>query len=191
VVIFLAFLGNFAYSASFRPNLLIDIETGSSSRKVWRAVPAPDFTLKAIAGEEITLSRLRGRDFILLAFGPHDRSVFDDEALMNLMFLSRHQWRKKGGWRLKIIVVDNNGDTSADILAKAAEKKLPRNFIFTKGNPVLNKAYSVNGDSSVTTVFLIDLDGDIQARFDGLSSRKAARSLEQKVANLRNYLVQR
>jgi peroxiredoxin len=133
---------------------------------------APDFSLKSIGGEEINLSRLRGKivfvDFWATWCGPCR------ESIPHLVHL--HKKYSEKGFEIIGVSVDKNG---VDPVRRFAESlDIPYPIVIAPAD--LDKQYGV---SALPTGFLIDKDGRIQEKFVGFSP-KISEELDSKIAVL-------
>ncbi len=130
---------------------------------------APDFELKNLDGETVTLSELRGNPVMLNFWAtwcgpcraemPHIQAVFEDE-----------EWQDKG---LVILAINLTYSRSSETPAAVKDFMQSHNFSF----PVLldtNRDVTLEYDvTGIPTTFFIDKDGIIQKRKLGAFSSKA------------------
>lgn len=133
---------------------------------------APDFTLKSLDGQEITLSKLKGKvvllDFWATWCGPCRESI---PHLIQL-----YKTYREDGFEMIGMSLDK-GDT-----------EVVHNFVKSMDIPYLTviapeevvRNYKV---TAIPTTFLIDKEGKIQERISGFNSA-IAQQMTAKVANL-------
>jgi cytochrome c biogenesis protein CcmG, thiol:disulfide interchange protein DsbE len=134
--------------------------------------PAPDFTVKSLEGEEISLSSLRGKtvfiDFWATWCGPCRESI---PHLVNL-YKTYHD----KGFEIIGISVDK---AEADLVRRFATS-LDIPYPIAMVPPGLERKYGV---TALPTGFLIDKSGKTREKIVGFSSA-IARELDSKVAAL-------
>ena len=133
---------------------------------------APDFTLKSIDGEEITLSRLRGKivfiDFWATWCAPCR------ESIPHLVHLYKKYSEK--GFEIIGVSVDKKGVDPVRRFAKSLD--IPYPIVMAPAD--LDKQYGV---SALPTGFLIDKEGRIQEKFVGFSP-KISDELDSRISAL-------
>lgn len=133
---------------------------------------APDFTLKTLDGQEITLSQLKGKtvllDFWATWCGPCRESI---PHLIQLY----HRYRQNG---FELIGMDV-GESDVEAVRRFVKSMdIPYPIVVTPDD--VAKRYRVSG---IPATFLIDKEGNIRERIAGFNST-IAEELSRKVAEL-------
>jgi len=142
------------------------------SKKVKETGLAPDFTLKTIDGQEITLSSLRGK-VVLLDFWATWCSPCR-ESIPHLVDLYKN-YQEKG-----LQVIGMSADKGDVEVVRRFSQSMEISY------PIILAPEEVNRDYGVTalpTTFLIDKEGKIEEKMIGFNS-KIAKEMTMKVGEL-------
>jgi peroxiredoxin len=150
--------------------LLLLTFSGCTSRP--EAIDAPDFTLKSITGEDITLSDYRGKvvllDFWATWCGPCMQSI---PELVRL----REKYKDKG-----LVVLGISVDTTAQA-DDGQLKKFMRTFSIKypvmRDNGVVSRTYFGNSPAAIPTMHIINREGKIVKTIIGFSPGEVEKSI--------------
>ena len=133
---------------------------------------APDFSLKTLEGQEMTLASLKGKvvliDFWATWCGPCR------ESIPHLVDLYK-KYREKG-----FEVIGVSVDKDAAEMVRRFTKSMDIPYPILIGSEEVTRSYAV---TALPTTFLIDREGNIQERVIGFNSR-IAKELASKVKEL-------
>jgi peroxiredoxin len=125
--------------------------------------PAPDFTLKTLAGDEVELSKLRGKVVIVNFWAtwcgpcraeiPHLNALYDKYAAKGLEIVG--------------VSLDRTGEAGV----RAFVEKNGMRYIVAMGNSDVVVKYG--GVSAIPTTFIIDREGKVRGRWEGFRDESA------------------
>jgi peroxiredoxin len=134
-------------------------KTWSPAFQTWYGQPAPDMTLRDLQGKKIQLSKLKGKDVLVVFWatwcGPCNREV------PHLIELRKKYAHKK----LEIIAISNE---SAAHLKRFAQKKKINYSVVSPGKVAMPAPFSKV--RSIPTMFFIDKKGTVKLATSGLVS---------------------
>ncbi len=159
VVVLLALSGRSGAASTPLQDIIKAGKTWSPAFQAWYGRPVPDMTLTDLQGKTIQLSKLKGKDVLVVFWatwcGPCNREI------PHLIELRKKYSTKK----LEIIAISNE---SATHLRKFAQKHKINYSVVTPGKAVLPAPFSKV--RSIPTLFFIDKKGTVKLATSGLVS---------------------
>ena len=146
----------------------------TSKEKVKAAGDAPDFTLKSVTGEKISLKEFRG-DVVLVDFwatwcGPCRISIPELVEIQN-------KYGEKGLSILGISLDDSEATDDAQL--QRFMEKYRMNYHVMRGGKDIMMAYFGTLNAPIPTMFVVNRDGKIVERISGFAPGKVEKIIQR------------